>query len=39
MDSGENKAVVIDNGSGTCKVGFSADEEPKSSVPTVVGFP
>ena len=32
-------AIVIDNGSGICKAGFSGDVEPKSVFPSVVGKP
>jgi len=31
--------VVIDNGSGKCKVGFAGDDAPRSSFPSVVGRP
>ncbi len=32
-------AIVIDNGSGFVKVGISGDENPRASIPTVVGRP
>ena len=31
--------LVIDNGSGMCKAGFSGDEAPRSVFPSVVGRP
>lgn len=30
-------AVVIDNGSGLCKVGFAGYDAPKSVFPSIVG--
>lgn len=33
------KSVVIDNGSGFCKVGFSGDDAPKHVFPSIVGRP
>lgn len=30
-------AVVIDNGSGLCKVGFAGEDYPKSVLPSIVG--
>ena len=35
----ESQGVVIDNGSGMCKAGFSGDDAPKSAFPAVVGKP
>ena len=35
----EQMAVVIDNGSGMCKAGFEAEESPKCSFPSIVGYP
>lgn len=32
-------AVVLDNGSGVCKVGFSGDSTPSSVFPSLVGYP
>ena len=32
-------AIVIDNGSGICKAGFSGDDAPKTLFPAVVGRP
>lgn len=31
--------VVIDNGSGMCKAGFSGNDAPSSSFPAIVGYP
>ncbi|XP_058017414.1 actin-related protein T2-like [Ahaetulla prasina] len=33
----QTPAVIIDNGSGSCKAGISGETEPKSIVPSVVG--
>jgi actin beta/gamma 1 len=33
----EVAAVVIDNGSETCKVGFAGDDAPRKIFPSVVG--
>ncbi len=33
----EVTAIVIDNGSSTCKSGFAGDEQPKRLDPMVVG--
>lgn len=35
----EAQAVVLDNGSDTCKAGFSGDDAPRVVVPSVVGRP
>jgi len=35
----EVTAIVIDNGGGTCKVGFAGDDQPRQHVSTVVGRP
>ena len=35
----EVQTLVIDNGSGMCKAGFSGDEAPRSVFPSVVGRP
>ena len=32
-------AVILDNGSGTCKAGFSGDEAPRCVFPCIVGRP
>jgi actin-related protein len=40
MDTEEHKpCVVLDNGSGTMKAGFSGDDAPRAVFPTVVGRP
>ena len=36
---GDNKAVVIDNGSGVIKAGFSGDNAPSVKFPSIVGVP
>ena len=33
------QGIVIDNGSGSIKAGFSADDGPRVMFPTVVGYP
>ena len=35
----ETKAMVIDNGSGMCKAGFSGESQPRSVFPEVIGKP
>jgi actin len=35
----EIQTLVIDNGSGMCKAGFSGDEAPRSVFPSVIGRP
>ncbi len=35
----ENKAIVVDIGTGYTKVGFAGEEEPRSVFATVVGYP
>ncbi len=35
----ETKAMVIDNGSGMCKAGFSGEQQPRSVFPEVIGKP
>ena len=35
----EKKAVVIDNGSGICKAGFSGEDQPRCVFPSIVGRP
>lgn len=37
--SDEVSTLVIDNGSGMCKAGFSGDEAPRSVFPSIVGRP
>jgi len=39
MDSGDNKPIVIDNGSGVIKAGFSGDNQPSVKFPSIVGIP
>ena len=39
MDSGDSKPIVIDNGSGVIKAGFSGDNAPSVKFPSIVGFP
>jgi len=38
-DENESPAVVIDNGSGMIKAGFSGDDSPRCSFPAIVGRP
>ena len=37
MAESDKKKVVIDNGSGTMKVGFAGDDAPVSVFPSVIG--
>ena len=37
MKSEQGAPVVIDNGSAMCKAGFSGDDAPRSSFPSLVG--
>ncbi|VDM59589.1 unnamed protein product [Angiostrongylus costaricensis] len=39
MCDDEAPAMVIDNGSGMCKAGFSGEETPRSVLPSIVGRP
>ena len=39
MSSDKGQPVVIDNGSGMCKAGFSGNDAPSSSFPAVIGYP
>ena len=32
-------ALVVDNGSGMCKAGFTADDAPRAVFPSIVGLP
>ncbi|KAK8815036.1 actin [Blastocystis sp. ATCC 50177/Nand II] len=34
-----DKALIIDNGSGMCKAGFSGDDAPRAVFPSIVGRP
>lgn len=38
-DDSVNPAIVIDNGSGFCKVGISGDDAPRVQIPTIIGEP
>src|SRR5690349_5894019 len=33
------EAIIIDNGTNTCKAGFSDDDMPTVEIPTVIGYP
>jgi actin len=33
------ESIIIDNGSNTCKAGFSEDDMPRVEIPTVLGIP
>ena len=35
----EVTAIVIDNGSSKCRIGYAGDEVPRLNVPTVIGRP
>lgn len=37
--SSEITALVVDNGSGLCKAGFSGDEAPRTVFPSIIGRP
>lgn len=39
MHGDDVPAIVIDNGSGLCKAGFSGDESPKAVFPSIIGRP
>jgi actin-related protein len=39
MESGDVQAIVIDNGSGICKAGFSGEDAPRAVFPSIVGRP
>jgi len=38
-DSSDSPAVIIDNGSGMVKAGYSGQEAPQDVFPSVVGYP
>eukprot|EP01084_Bolivina_argentea_P111426 198806_1 len=38
-DSEETNALVVDNGSGMVKAGFSGDDAPRTVFPSIVGRP
>ena len=37
--SDDVQALVVDNGSGMCKAGFSGDDAPRAVFPSIVGRP
>ncbi|CAE7251999.1 unnamed protein product, partial [Symbiodinium microadriaticum] len=37
--SDEVVALVVDNGSGMCKAGFSGDDAPRTVFPSIIGRP
>lgn len=39
MHDDDFPAIVIDNGSGICKAGFSGDEAPRAVFPLIIGRP
>jgi actin beta/gamma 1 len=39
MSEDEVPAIVLDNGSGICKAGFSGDDTPRAVFSSVVGRP
>ena len=39
MELEGERRIVIDNGSGTIKAGFSSDDAPRAIFPTIVGVP
>ena len=39
MSSQESAAIVIDNGSGTCKAGIAGDDAPRTTFSSIVGRP
>ena len=39
MCDGDVAALVVDNGSGTCKAGFAGDDAPRAVFPSIVGSP
>ena len=43
MENYENKNkipnIIIDNGTGYCKAGFSGEEGPRAYFPTIIGRP
>ena len=39
MGDDEVVALVIDNGSGSCKAGFAGDDAPRAVFPSIVGRP
>ena len=40
MEEDESKPhIIIDNGGGSIKAGFSGEEGPKAVFPTMIGYP
>ena len=39
MSSEKGIPIVIDNGSGMCKAGFSGNDAPTTSFPAIIGYP
>jgi len=39
MSDEDAVALVVDNGSGMCKVGFAGDDAPRAVFPSIVGRP
>lgn len=39
MEETDIAALVIDNGSETCKAGFAGDNSPRALIPSIVGHP
>ena len=37
MSEEEAQALVVDNGSGICKVGFAGDDAPRAVLPSIIG--
>lgn len=38
-DDDDVAALVVDNGSGTCKAGFAGEDAPRTVFPSIVGLP
>ncbi len=39
MDGGDAQILVVDNGSGVVKAGFSGEDAPRAIFPSIVGRP
>ncbi len=39
MSNQKGRPIIIDNGSGVCKAGFSGDDGPRTAFPAIVGYP
>lgn len=39
MSGDDELAIVIDNGSGMCKAGFSGEDAPRAVFPSLIGRP